>query len=92
MTNVEIIMRQEAELIENGIIAEDERIHTYQMWKSLGFQVKKGEHAITKFPVWKPAKGKKKVDEDGNEVEKGRPYMFMKTASFFSSTQVEPIS
>lgn len=70
-----------------------EEIHTYAKWKALGFQVRKGEKAIAQIPVWKPAKGKKKTEEADDEkvkVEK-KPYMFLKTASFFSSTQVEPI-
>lgn len=87
MTNVEIVMANQMALIAEGKIGEDENIHTYQKWKQLGYQVKKGEHAITSFPVWKPAK--KKEQKDGEEIVK--PYMFMKNAAFFSSTQVEAI-
>lgn len=91
MTNAEIIYANQMELVNNGVIGEEEDIHTYQMWKSLGYQVKKGEHAVTKFPVWKPSKGKVAKDEDGENVMVKKPYMFMKTAAFFSTSQVEPI-
>jgi hypothetical protein len=52
--------------------------------------VKKGEHAIAKFPIWKMGKGKIEKDENGEDVEKaGR--MFMKLSFFFSPEQVEPM-
>lgn len=92
MTNVEIIMANQMELVKNGIIKEDEEIHTYQMWHDLWYQVKKGEHAIAKFTIWKPSKGKVEEDENGKQKVVKKPYMFMKSANFFSTTQVEPIS
>lgn len=61
-----------------------EPIHTYQAWKNLGYQVKKGEKAIAKFTIWKHVHGKKK--EDG---EQGKDKMFMKMSSFFKMEQVE---
>ena len=67
------------------IIKETEPIHTFATWKEMGFMVKKGEHAVAKFPVWKYT-GKKTEDE----VEVG--HCFMKTAAFFSASQVEPIA
>lgn len=30
-----------------------EAIHTFSAWKKAGFAVKRGEHAIACFPVWK---------------------------------------
>lgn len=63
-----------------------EPIHTYQAWKKLGYQVKKGEKAIAKFTIWKHVSGKKK--EDG---EQGKDRMFMKMSSFFKMEQVEKI-
>lgn len=66
-----------------------EPIHTYQEWKALGCQVKKGEHAIAKFAVWKPTK-QKKVDEDKKEVE-AKPTFFLANASWFKEVQVEKI-
>ena len=63
-----------------------EAIHTYQKWKSLGYQVRKGEKAIAKFTIWKFVQGKKKDDE---EEEKSK--MFMKNSAFFKASQVEKI-
>ena len=64
-----------------------EPIHTYQEWKELGYQVKKGEHAVAKFAVWKPTK-QKKTDEDKVEA---KPIFFLANASWFKSSQVEKI-
>lgn len=69
-------------------------IHTYQAWKKLGYQVKKGEKAVAKFPVWKYLTKKKKAeddeaDEDKTKVGNGRCYM--KVSAFFTDEQVEPI-
>lgn len=70
-----------------------EEIHTFQTWKSMGYQVQKGEHAVAKFPVWKFKASKKKGDEqeagDDEEPQTGR--CFMKVAFFFTADQVKPI-
>ena len=84
--NEVLIALQEAELIRAGLMSADEEIHTFQRWKALGYSVKKGEHAIAKFPVWKPST---KKDDDGEETTTGR--MFMKTSAFFKTSQVEPL-
>ena len=63
-----------------------EPIHTFAMWKAMGYKVKKGEHAIAKFPIWKMAKTKKKADD---EEEKQK--MFLKTSHFFKASQVEKV-
>lgn len=72
-----------------------EEIHTYQKWKSLGYQVKRGSKAVAQFPIWKFIGGMKNnkeeevredVDVDKNE---NKGYCHMKLASFFSSQQVE---
>ena len=89
MTNVEIIMGNTAMLIADGVLGEEDVIHTYAHWKSLGFQVKRGEHAIAKFPIWKYTKGKKK--EMSEEEAQARGYCFMKNSAWFSNKQVEPI-
>ena len=68
--------------------AEIQPIHTYAHWKSMGYQVKKGEKAIAKFPIWKYTKGKKKEMTEEEAQEKG--YCFMKMSAFFSDEQVEP--
>jgi len=65
-----------------------EPIHTFAEWKRRGFSVKKGEHAIASFVIWKYSD--RKVGEvDGEEVEDGR--MFLKKAHFFTAAQVEPL-
>lgn len=65
---------------------EPEMIHTFQHWKSLGFKVKKGEHAVARIEIWKHA-SKTETDENGEEIDKSR--MFRKVACFFSMSQVE---
>ena len=67
-------------------VPEAEEIHTYEAWKQLGYQVKKGEHAIAKFPIWKYVQNKKK---DENEDEKEHSHCFLKVAAFFKKAQVE---
>ena len=62
------------------VVKETEPIHTYNAWKELGFQVKKGEKAIASFTIWKYKK---------NEEEDEAGKMFMKKASFFKTSQVE---
>lgn len=89
MTNSEIIMGNMVMLIADGVITEDNVIHTYAHWKSLGFQVKKGEHAIAKFPIWKYTKKKNKDMSEEEAQQKG--YCFMKNSAWFTDTQVEPI-
>lgn len=89
MTNAEIILGNMAILIADGVISENNVIHTYAHWNSLGFQVKRGEHAVAKFPIWKYTKGRKK--DMTEEEAQARGYCFMKTAAFFTDQQVEPI-
>ena len=68
-------------------VMEPEPIHTYQAWKALGYQVKKGEKNIAAFTIWK-AQTKKSDEEDGEE----KIAMFMKTAHFFKISQCEKIA
>ena len=68
------------------ILPEPEEIHTFQHWKELGYSVKKGQHAVAKFPIWKYS-GKVEIDENGEETDKSR--MFMKVAHFFAASQVQ---
>ena len=77
----------EAQMPDGSIIElpETEPIHTYQHWKGLGYQVRKGEKAVTKLTIWKHSPGKKN-EETGEE---GRDKMFMKTAAFFALSQVD---
>ena len=67
---------------------EPETIHTFAAWKELGYNVKKGQHAIAKIQIWKGAE-KALKDEDGNELDEKELRMFRKLAYFFSASQVE---
>lgn len=77
-------MEVENEEGERKRIPEPEEIHTFAIWKSLGFSIKKGEHAIAKLLIWKNTVKKEKDSEE--ETEK----MIRKQAFFFSPSQVEP--
>lgn len=77
-----------------------EPIHTFQRWKALGYQVKKGEKSSIKFPIWKHTVKMLKTDTDNAELNKmnaavneqgGQTNMFMKVSAFFTFAQVEPI-
>ena len=76
-------------------VDELEPIHTYQTWKSLGFQVKKGQKAVAKFPIWKFTNGKMEEEDVRADVDvehnENRGYCFMKLSAFFSASQVERI-
>ena len=80
-----------AELSDGTMItvAETEPIHTFQVWKQMGFKVRKGEHAVTRLAIWKHTQAKPK---DGEDEEDSRSYCFMKEACFFSASQVDPIA
>jgi len=74
------------------VLQEPEAIHTFSHWKELGFSVKKGEHALAKFPIWKGVEQAVK-DDEGNATEPTRKTrLFMKTSAFFSAAQVEPMT
>lgn len=64
---------------------ETEQIHTFAVWKELGYVVKKGQKAITKLSIWKY------VSRKNEETEETDSKMFLKVAAFFSSSQVENI-
>ncbi|MCI5617701.1 MAG: ArdC family protein [Ruminococcus sp.] len=101
MTNNAIIEKAKNQLLAEGKIGSStvtteygevevpEEIHTYAMWKSLGYQVKKGEKAIAKFSIWKYVSKKSKEKEDEEEAENSR--MFLKASSFFKFSQVEKV-
>ena len=78
---------------ENGIITqipEPEEIHTFTGWLAHGYRVKKGEHAISAFQIWKyKKKSNKKDDEETAEADDS--FMFLTKAFFFSPEQVERI-
>ncbi len=105
MTNFMIILTESLRLMEAGVLnptdetitIEDgkelqvpETIHTYNKWKSLGYQVKKGEKSIAQFPIWKYTS--KKDPEMTEEEAQQKGFCFMKVASFFKFSQVEVIN
>ena len=67
-------------------VPEPEAIHTYSGWKARGYQVRKGEHAIASFPIWKHSGNH---EETGEETD-GR--CFTKLSHFFTIAQVDRIS
>lgn len=82
--------REVAIPLEDGgemVCREPEEIHTYATWKALGFQVKRGEKALVKIPIWKYAQARRDAAEENDEQPDGR--MFMKLAFFFSQAQCE---
>lgn len=93
MTNSEIIFRESMELVKEGKLELvnnlPEQIHTFAKWKSMGYNVKKGEKAIAKFAIWKYTK-RTKTDEDGNEINDDR--CFPKVSAFFKFSQVEKVT
>lgn len=97
MTNAELITDA---AIKQGVFTKEEAIaylengyslplHTFAVWKSLGYKVKKGEHAKLKCTIWN-YKNKKKEVADDEEVDERNFYLH--TACFFTREQVEPIT
>lgn len=87
---------------ENGTqrIELPEAIHTFNGWKQLGYQVKKGEHSKIKFPIWKHTvklldtnTGNEATDKANTLINQqgGKTNMFMKMSAWFTAEQVEPI-
>ena len=102
MTNAEIILNAQRQLAKAGKLIVDEangieEIHTYNMWKKLGYQVLRGEKAICMLRIWKPIPNKggagrpaPEKDED-EEKQKDNPWMMLKNAYFFSRSQVDSL-
>ena len=88
MTNAEIVAFAWGQLVGSGVISAEEEIHTFAKWKSLGYAVKCGEKCVVKLTIWKHTT-KQITLENGENVEDAK--MFMKTAAFFSTSQVEKI-
>lgn len=72
-------------------IPEPEPLHTFAIWKQMGRQVKKGEHAKTQIQIWKQGKGKTVKNEQTGEDEEKEGRMFMKVAYFFTFDQTEAV-
>lgn len=92
MTNMEIIISNMMALVAEGVITPDATIDTVPGWNRRGYKIKRGEEHVAAFPIWRP-RTKKKGQTDEEEVEeqvkKGKFYL--KTAYWFTNTQVEPI-
>lgn len=87
MTNLEII---ETAKMLNGVTEE---AHTFAHWRTLGYSVRKGEHAAFSAVIWKYASKRKasaKVESDEEQPTEGR--MFMKKAYFFTASQVDALA
>lgn len=90
MTNNVIIENARLNLILENKITPDEEIHTFAKWKEYGYRVKKGEHAIAKFSVWKYGSKQVEVeDKEGNKETVDAGKCFMKNSCFFATHQVE---
>jgi hypothetical protein len=81
---------------EEITVKEVEEIHTFAAWKELGYSVKKGEHAVAKFTIWKckvKAESMTAKNQDGEDVtiSQNSKNMFMKTSHWFTAAQVEPL-
>lgn len=98
MTNLEIIAseailhklytKEEVEnIMSEGYVLP---IHTFAIWKSMGYVVKKGEHAKIVTKLWKMT-NKKEVDEDTDEV-KNKQHMYLVKSYLFTKDQVEKMS
>ena len=93
MTNAQIIT--EYKISKKMDLSEP--LYTYQEWKRMGYQVKKGETSKHKVPVWKYT-SKVVKDEDGNvkfdtytQKEERVGKCYMRVAAFFTRDQVERI-
>ena len=92
ITNQEIIFN---EVLMRGIT---EDVHTYAKWKSLGYQVKKGEKALFQTMLWKKKTKKSKKDDTENveneddKEKKNNNYFFLAKSSMFGRSQVELIT
>lgn len=71
-----------------------EEAHTYARWRSMGYQVRKGEHAAFSATIWKYAPGKGAAENEAPANEGDAPAnegarMFLKKAHFFTASQVD---
>ena len=81
-----------------------EPIHTFAMWKNLGYSVKKGEKAVAMITIWKHTEKERELTQEEKESMNAATLMaltdgtgdtvktencFMKTSAFFTFDQVE---
>lgn len=89
MTNQQIIENAKANLVINGKISAEDEIHTFNGWKERGFRIRKGEHAVARFSIWKFTSKVVMVKDDGTEISKEN--CFLKESCWFSTKQVEAV-
>lgn len=100
MTNAEIIFRAQVDLVKAGLLEVDEDgiepIHTFEVWRQMGYTVMKGEKALVKLSIWKQGTKKAKKgdneDESGEKGKKGGTFFFLKESHFFKASQVAPLA
>ena len=68
--------------------------HTFQEWKSRGYSVKKGEHALFTADLWKytdkPSKAEvQAAEEAGKDAPESSPHYYKKLSYLFSMDQEE---
>lgn len=91
MTNIEIVAN---EVVLNGLMSEEEVMDlignfkplpymTYQEWRRMGYQVKKGSKAVIKTKLWK------KVSKKDKENDKVESKFILVPANLFGLNQVE---
>lgn len=86
ITNAKIIECYKA---ENGI-PTDKPLFTYAVWKSMGYQVKRGEASRHRVQLWKYIPGAGKDDTEAQEAPQSKGNRcFMKTVCLFTREQVE---
>jgi len=86
------VMEQYTDRNGNTVEVEmPEDIHTFDEWKKLGRIVRKGEHAIAKFPIWSPTKKTQKLLDDNNGKldgeKKKEAKMYLRNAAWFKVSQ-----
>lgn len=96
MTNLEIIASNMMDLIQRGVISENNTINTVIGWNMRGYKIKKGEKHIAEFPIWSKNKNKKRpepeeAEEEGKEKKKYNPFI-LTNAYWFTDQQVEPLT
>lgn len=92
MNNCTIIENHLRNLIAEGIVDRGEEIHTYNGWKARGCNVRRGEHAIAKFPIFKKVARKRNSSEINNPTSNNQSsdtFMITQDAYFFATHQVE---
>ena len=81
MTNIEIIAMEKV----NNNLHPDTELHTYKIWQSLGYQVRRHEKALITTKLWKP------VNVTDKKTGKKEEKMILCNASLFSYEQVKKI-